>query len=95
VGFEELGVRAVMVALNGRLFEGPLHPLDLVVDPRRIGLGQPVLDVVGIAKHVEHMDPPARCGSKAVFCRTVNSIPLSVSTVTNMTVRPWGNVTNG
>jgi len=62
----ELSVRAVMVALNGRLLEGSAHPLDLTISPRMIGLGQPVLDAVRIAKHVEHIDTPPRYGPETV-----------------------------
>ena len=56
----KLSVGAVMVALNGRLLEGSVHPLDLTIGPRMIGLGQPVLNAVGGTKHVEHMETPPR-----------------------------------
>jgi hypothetical protein len=35
-----------MVAPDGRVLEGAVHPLDLTVRPRVVGLGQPVLDAV-------------------------------------------------
>lgn len=57
----ELGVRAVMVALNSRLLERLVHPLDLTISPRMVGLGQPVFDTIRITKHVKHIDaPPCR-----------------------------------
>src|SRR5918912_911821 len=49
---EELQVRpepivaVVVVAPDGWLLEGAVHPLDLTVCPRVPGLGEPVLDVV-------------------------------------------------
>lgn len=54
----ELSVRAIVVSLNGCLLEGPVHSFDLAIGPRMVRLGQPVLDPVCIAKHVEHMDAP-------------------------------------
>jgi hypothetical protein len=56
-----------MVALNGRLIEGSVHPLDLTIDPGMGWLGQPVLDAVRITKHVEHMDTPPRCWPEAIL----------------------------
>jgi hypothetical protein len=44
----ELGVRAVMVALNGRLPEGSVHPLDFTIGPGMVWLSQSVLDTVRI-----------------------------------------------
>src|SRR6187200_1180212 len=49
----ELRMAAVVVALNGGLFDGPVHPLDLTVGPRVIGLGQPMLDAIAAAGSVE------------------------------------------
>ena len=63
----ELGVRAVMVALNGRLFESSVHSFDLAIGPGMVRLGQPVLDAVGFAKHVEHMHAPPGRGSETVL----------------------------
>ena len=39
----KLGVRAVIVALNGCLLERSVHPFNLAVSPRMIGLRQPML----------------------------------------------------
>jgi hypothetical protein len=39
-------VAAVVVSPNGGLLERSVHPLDLAVCPRVVGLGQAVLDVV-------------------------------------------------
>ena len=63
----ELSVRAVMVALDGRLLEGSVHPLDLTIGPRMVGFGQPMLDAVGMAKPVEHMDAPTSRGPEPVL----------------------------
>ncbi len=35
----------------------PIHPLDLAVGPRMVGFGQPMLDRVGLADHVEAHRP--------------------------------------
>ena len=49
----------VMEALDGRLLDGAVHPFDLPVGPRMVRLGEPVLDVVGLADHVEpHLAGP-------------------------------------
>ncbi len=42
-----------MEALDGRLLDRAGHPLDLAVCLRMVRLGQPVLDAVGLADHVE------------------------------------------
>jgi hypothetical protein len=46
-----------MEALNGRVLDRAVHPLDLAVRPRMVRLGQPVLDAVGLADHVEAHGP--------------------------------------
>jgi hypothetical protein len=60
-------VIVVVAALGGGLFDGAVHPLDLAVrransppdcwlillTPMMVGLGEPVLDAVGFADHVE------------------------------------------
>jgi len=35
------------------VLDGAVHPFDLAVGPRVVRLGEPVLDVVGFADHVE------------------------------------------
>lgn len=53
---------AVMVeALNGGVLDRAVHALDLTVGPRMVGLGQPVLDAVGLANHVEAHRPGVYC----------------------------------
>jgi hypothetical protein len=57
----ELGVAIVMMALYGRFLDRPVHALDLPVGPRMLDLGEPVLDAVLPAPHVEHMHHGSRC----------------------------------
>lgn len=54
--FPQLIVAVVMVALDRRLLEGPVHALDLAIDPRVVWLGEPMLDVVCPADLVEAVD---------------------------------------
>ncbi len=49
----------VVVALGGGLLDGAVHSLDLAVGPRVVGLGKPVLDIVGATDLVETVDTPA------------------------------------
>jgi hypothetical protein len=63
----ELDVRAVMVALNGRLLERSVHPLNLTIGPRMVWLRQPVLDAVRVTEHVEHMGAPACRRSETIL----------------------------
>jgi hypothetical protein len=42
----ELIVRFVVISFDGRVLDCPVHPLDLSIGPRMIGLGQPMLDPV-------------------------------------------------
>ena len=51
----ELGMAVVMVALDGCFLDCPVHPLDLAVGPGMPDLGEPVLDAVFAAAHVEHV----------------------------------------
>ena len=51
----QLGMSVVMVAFDGRLFDGAVHPLDLADDPGMLDLGEPVLDPIFDAAHVEHL----------------------------------------
>ena len=41
----ELVVGFVVLSLDGRVLERPVHPLDLAVGPRVSGLGQAMFDV--------------------------------------------------
>jgi hypothetical protein len=45
----------VVIALDRRLFDGPVHPLDLPIRPRRVDFGDTVLDAVFAAAHIEHV----------------------------------------
>src|SRR5215468_1041594 len=56
----KLVVAVVVVAPNSRLFESPVHPLDLPVRPRMIWLCQPMLNPVRPAEQIEHMGLPPR-----------------------------------
>jgi hypothetical protein len=48
-----------MEAFDGRLLDRAVHPLDLTVGPGMVRLGEPVLDVVRFADHVEaHLTRP-------------------------------------
>ncbi len=48
-----------MEALDGRLFDRAVNPLDLTISPRVVRLCKPVLDVVRLADHVEaHLPRP-------------------------------------
>ncbi len=50
-----------MDARDGRLFDRAVQPLDLIVGPGMVRLGEPVLDVVRLADHVEaHLTRPGR-----------------------------------
>ena len=42
-----------MEPFDRRVLDRPVHSLDLAVRPWVVGLGQPVLDAVGLADHVE------------------------------------------
>ena len=60
VGGEEIGempnelvVGFVVISLDGRVLDCPVHPLDLSIGPRMIRLGQPMLDPVLTAGAVE------------------------------------------
>ena len=49
----------VVEAFDGRLLDGAVHPLDLTIGPRVVRLGEPVLDVVRFADHIEaHLTRP-------------------------------------
>ena len=55
----QLVVAFVVEAFDGRLLDCAVHPLDLSVGPRVVGLREPMLDVVGLADHVEaHLTRP-------------------------------------
>ena len=51
----ELVVALVVVAFDRRVLEGSVHPLDLPIGPRVVGLCQSMLDAVFIADAIEHV----------------------------------------
>ena len=51
----QLVVAVVVETLDGGVLDGAVHPFDLSVRPRMIDLGEPVLDAVLTASHIEHM----------------------------------------
>lgn len=59
----QLVVAVVVVALDRRLLEGPVHALDLAIGPRVVWLGEPMLNVVRPADLIEAVD--AVQGSRA------------------------------
>jgi len=62
----ELVVRLIVIAVDGRLLDGAVHPLDLAIRPRVVGFCQTVLDGVGSADPVEAVDPSfARAGKNS------------------------------
>ena len=49
----------VMEAFDGRFLDRAVHPLDLTVSPGMVRLGEPMLDIVCLADHVEaHLARP-------------------------------------
>jgi hypothetical protein len=42
----QLVMAVVVVALDGCLFDGPVHSLHLTIDPRMVGFCQPMLDTM-------------------------------------------------
>ena len=42
-------------SMDGRFLDRPVHPLDLTIGPRVVGLRQPVLYAVGSADAIEEM----------------------------------------
>src|SRR5436305_15220596 len=53
--FPELLVRLIVIALDRRLLDRTIHPLDLSVRPGMIDFGQPMLDAVSLADAVEQL----------------------------------------
>ncbi len=53
----QLIVGFVVEAFYSRVLDCSVHPLDLPIGPRVVGLGQPVLDPVGFADHIEAHRP--------------------------------------
>ena len=62
VGVDEVGevrfeliVAIVMIALDGRFLDRPVHAFDLAIRPWMLDLGQPMFDAIFPAAHIEHM----------------------------------------
>jgi len=51
----ELVLGFVVISFYGRLFDCSVHPLDLPIGPRMIGLGQPMLDPMFSTGAIERM----------------------------------------
>lgn len=51
----------VVAAFDGRLLDGAIHPLDVAVGLWMVWLGEPMLNVVGLANHVEAHLARERC----------------------------------
>lgn len=77
----ELIVAVVIVAFDGRVFEGPVHPLDLPVGPGMVRLRQAILDAMLFADAIEHLPAVAAVGPDRLRGAWQNCWPLSVSTV--------------
>jgi len=48
----QLLVALVVKAFDGRFLNHADYPLDLTVGPRMVGIAKPVLNVIGLADHV-------------------------------------------
>ena len=84
VGFEEVGqvrfelvVGVVKVSLDGGVFDGSIHALDLPVGPGVVGPGQPVLDSLKVADSVEGMATEA-CGWTLAILRQIGELDAVV-----------------
>ncbi len=62
----ELPMVVIVIALDGGILDGPVHPLHLSIRPRMLDFGQPVLDAILSAPHIEHVRDVARCWSIGV-----------------------------
>src|SRR3954453_2605703 len=77
----ELVVAVIVIAVDGRLFDRTVHPLDLPIGPWVTGLGQAMLDTVGSADLSEAVNPLPSRPAITIFWQVSDWIPLSVSTV--------------
>ena len=51
----ELAIRLVVISLDGRVLDRPVHPLDLPIGPGVVGLGQAMFDPVFPTDAIERM----------------------------------------
>src|SRR5438477_7732585 len=63
----ELVVAVIVIAVDGRLFDRTVHPLDLPIGPWVIGLGQAMLDTIGSADLIEAVDPVSSGPAITIF----------------------------
>ena len=77
-GGGELGMAVVMVSLDSRLFDRPVHPLDLAVGLGMLDLGEPVLDPVFVAAHFEHVGYKQPVSNRMIQCQS-HSSPASAA----------------
>ncbi len=63
----ELLVAVVVVAPDGGFLDGAVHPFDLTIGPRVIGLGEAVLDAVAPAGAIEGVAAPPGGWSLAIL----------------------------
>ena len=60
-------VAVLVVALDGCVLDGSVHPFDLSVRPGMVGLGEAVIDTVGAADAIKGMPPKASGESLALL----------------------------
>lgn len=63
----KLGMGFVVEALDGRVLDGSVHPLDLSIGPRVLGFGQAMVDVVAGARYFEGGSPEWLAARKHAF----------------------------
>ena len=57
----------VVVTLNRRLLEGPVHPLDLAIRPGMVRLCESMLDSMVLTGAIEWVSAPEGCQPRAVL----------------------------
>ena len=55
----QLVVVVILIPLDCCLLDRPVHAFHLIVGPGMVWFGQPVFDSIGVADHVETVDPQA------------------------------------
>ena len=63
----QLVVAVIVVALDGRLLDCPIHPLDLAVGPRVVRLREPMFNAVALASAIERVAAERGSWSLAVL----------------------------
>ena len=72
----ELVVALVVVAFDSRFLEGSVHPLDLPIVPRVVGLRQAVFDAVLVADPVEHVPAVTGCRARSIAGCMAELLPV-------------------